>query len=255
MTRELLSDAHARTRVRTVCSRAASSRTGGSRRRSCGARVERFRSVHQSPDPGERRRGELWSGRDRRGKVGGGRRFGRAGIGGLNGCAQPGSPGGSPRSATRPGSRWARWTSAACARTHCLSVPAQAKLGDYVIVHVGFAISKVDEAEALKTLQILDEMGVMGELMTLGPGMDEPAIISDDDPRSWCSTRPSRRRPCRARPHEVPRRVPRPRTREEAPGRDPPDHDAPVDPHGGLRRPDAHDRQAGSTRRCPKASG
>jgi hydrogenase expression/formation protein HypC len=65
----------------------------------------------------------------------------------------------------------------------CLAYLPEAKLGDYVIVHVGFAISRVDEAEALKTLQILDEMGVMEpELMTLGPGMDQPAVISDDDP-------------------------------------------------------------------------
>ncbi|MCJ7711501.1 MAG: HypC/HybG/HupF family hydrogenase formation chaperone [Chloroflexi bacterium] len=65
----------------------------------------------------------------------------------------------------------------------CLAYLPEIQLGDYVIVHVGFAISKVDEAEALKTLEILDEMGVMGpELMTLGPGMDEPAILSDDAP-------------------------------------------------------------------------
>jgi hydrogenase expression/formation protein HypC len=65
----------------------------------------------------------------------------------------------------------------------CLAYLPDVKLGDYVIVHVGFAISKVDEAEALKTLEILDEMGVMGpELMTLGPGMDEPEIVSDDGP-------------------------------------------------------------------------
>lgn len=65
----------------------------------------------------------------------------------------------------------------------CLAYLPEAKLGDYVIIHVGFAISKVDEAEALKTLEILASMGVMGpELMTLGPGMDEPAIVSDDSP-------------------------------------------------------------------------
>jgi hydrogenase expression/formation protein HypC len=65
----------------------------------------------------------------------------------------------------------------------CLAYLPDIALGDYVIVHVGFAISKVDEAEALKTLEILDEMGVMEpELMTLGPGMDEPAIVSDDAP-------------------------------------------------------------------------
>jgi hydrogenase expression/formation protein HypC len=65
----------------------------------------------------------------------------------------------------------------------CLAYLPEAKLGDYVIIHVGFAISRVDEAEALKTLEILGEMGVMGpELMTLGPGMDEMAIVSDDAP-------------------------------------------------------------------------
>ena len=65
----------------------------------------------------------------------------------------------------------------------CLAYLPEVKLGDYVIVHVGFAISRVDEEEALKTLQILDEMGVMTpELMTMGPGMDEPAVLSDDAP-------------------------------------------------------------------------
>ncbi len=63
----------------------------------------------------------------------------------------------------------------------CLAYLPDAKPGDYVIVHVGFAISQLDEAEALRTLEILGTMGVMGpELMTMGPGMDEPAIVSDD---------------------------------------------------------------------------
>ena len=65
----------------------------------------------------------------------------------------------------------------------CLAYLPEAKLGDYVIVHVGFAISRVDEAEAKKTLEILDGMGVLTpELMTMGPGMDEPAVVSDDEP-------------------------------------------------------------------------
>jgi hydrogenase expression/formation protein HypC len=65
----------------------------------------------------------------------------------------------------------------------CLAYLPEAKLGDYVIVHVGFAISRVDEAEAKKTLEILDDMGVLTpELMTMGPGMDEPAVVSDDAP-------------------------------------------------------------------------
>jgi hydrogenase expression/formation protein HypC len=65
----------------------------------------------------------------------------------------------------------------------CLAYLPEVKLGDYVIVHVGFAISQVDEAEAKKTLEILDGMGVLTpELQTFGPGMDAPAIVSDDAP-------------------------------------------------------------------------
>jgi hydrogenase expression/formation protein HypC len=64
----------------------------------------------------------------------------------------------------------------------CLAYLPDAGPGDYVIVHVGFAISKVDEAEAKKTLEILESMGAIGpELKTMGPGMDEPAIVSDDE--------------------------------------------------------------------------
>lgn len=33
--------------------------------------------------------------------------------------------------------------------------------GDYVMVHVGFAISKVDEAEAQRSYQLLSEMGLL----------------------------------------------------------------------------------------------
>lgn len=65
----------------------------------------------------------------------------------------------------------------------CLAYYPDAQVGDYVIVHVGFAISKVDEVEALKTLEMLQTMGVIEpELATMGPGMQEPAVVSDDDP-------------------------------------------------------------------------
>ncbi|MGI8787126.1 MAG: HypC/HybG/HupF family hydrogenase formation chaperone [Pyrinomonadaceae bacterium] len=33
------------------------------------------------------------------------------------------------------------------------------KIGDYVLVHVGFAMSKVDEKEAHETLRLLQELG------------------------------------------------------------------------------------------------
>jgi hydrogenase expression/formation protein HypC len=67
----------------------------------------------------------------------------------------------------------------------CLAYLPEVEVGDYVIIHVGFAISRLDEEEALKTLEILGEMGVLEpELMTMGPDMAEPAVVSDDTPGS-----------------------------------------------------------------------
>ncbi len=37
-------------------------------------------------------------------------------------------------------------------------------IGDYVIVHVGFALSKVDEAEAQKVFEYLRQMDELGDL-------------------------------------------------------------------------------------------
>jgi hydrogenase expression/formation protein HypC len=36
---------------------------------------------------------------------------------------------------------------------------AETKIGDYVLIHVGFAMSKVDEREAEETLRLLQELG------------------------------------------------------------------------------------------------
>ena len=48
-----------------------------------------------------------------------------------------------------------------------LAYVPEAEVGDYVLVHVGFAISKVDEAEAKQVFQYLVEMGEVGELAEL----------------------------------------------------------------------------------------
>jgi hydrogenase expression/formation protein HypC len=40
----------------------------------------------------------------------------------------------------------------------CLQWLDDVKVGDYVLVHVGFALSKVDEKEALSTIEMLKEM-------------------------------------------------------------------------------------------------
>lgn len=49
-------------------------------------------------------------------------------------------------------------------REACLAYTPEAQTGDYVIVHVGFAISRVDPEEAARTLQLLEEMGQLAEL-------------------------------------------------------------------------------------------
>ena len=45
-------------------------------------------------------------------------------------------------------------------KTISLAYVPEVKVGDYVIVHVGFAISIVDEAAAQETLRDLAEMGI-----------------------------------------------------------------------------------------------
>jgi hydrogenase expression/formation protein HypC len=46
----------------------------------------------------------------------------------------------------------------------CLEYTPEAQAGDYVLVHVGFALSKVNEQEAARTYQLLEEMKQLGEL-------------------------------------------------------------------------------------------
>jgi hydrogenase expression/formation protein HypC len=59
----------------------------------------------------------------------------------------------------------------------CLEYTPEVAQGDYVLVHVGFALSKVDEAEAARTYQALERMEQLTEL-DLPDVPDEPAPIS-----------------------------------------------------------------------------
>ncbi|MEI8306221.1 MAG: HypC/HybG/HupF family hydrogenase formation chaperone [Chloroflexales bacterium] len=51
----------------------------------------------------------------------------------------------------------------------CLAYTPEAQVGNYVIVHVGFAISVVDEDEAEKTFAYLREIADLSELETEQP--------------------------------------------------------------------------------------
>ena len=59
----------------------------------------------------------------------------------------------------------------------CLAYTPEAAEGDYVVVHVGFAISRIDEAEAHKVFEYLQEMGELEELEVPQPG-DPPTAGS-----------------------------------------------------------------------------
>ena len=49
-------------------------------------------------------------------------------------------------------------------REVCMAYLPEARLGEYVVVHVGFALSQVDEEEAARTLADLKKMGELAEL-------------------------------------------------------------------------------------------
>jgi hydrogenase expression/formation protein HypC len=47
-------------------------------------------------------------------------------------------------------------------REACLAYVPDAKVGDYTIIHVGFALNLIDEKEALETLALIDEIDNLG---------------------------------------------------------------------------------------------
>jgi hydrogenase expression/formation protein HypC len=51
----------------------------------------------------------------------------------------------------------------------------EAEVGDYVIVHVGFALSRLNPEEAERTFQLLQELGALEEEgLVAPPGSDHP---------------------------------------------------------------------------------
>ncbi len=49
-------------------------------------------------------------------------------------------------------------------RDVCLEYVPEAAAGDFVVVHVGFAISKIDPEEAARAYRVLEELGQTAEL-------------------------------------------------------------------------------------------
>ena len=55
----------------------------------------------------------------------------------------------------------------------CLQYVPDAVVGEYVVVHVGFAIQRLDEASALETLANFERMGILEE--EFGDGFTQAA--------------------------------------------------------------------------------
>jgi hydrogenase expression/formation protein HypC len=65
----------------------------------------------------------------------------------------------------------------------CLDYVPEVQVGDYTIVHVGFALSKIDEETALKTLEDFRTMGMLDEELA---GEEEAFARAAATPQSSC---------------------------------------------------------------------
>jgi hydrogenase expression/formation protein HypC len=72
----------------------------------------------------------------------------------------------------RGGMRMARVGFGGVMRETCVEYVPAAKVGDYVLVHVGFALSVVDPEEAKRTFELLEQMNELGELEVPQPRED-----------------------------------------------------------------------------------
>ena len=58
----------------------------------------------------------------------------------------------------------------------CLAYLPDVQVGEYAIVHVGFAISRVDEASAIETLAMIRDLGILDEELGVTGGTVESDV-------------------------------------------------------------------------------
>lgn len=67
----------------------------------------------------------------------------------------------------------------------CLQYIPDAQVGQYVVVHVGFAIQRLDEESAMRTLREFEHLGVLAE--EFGDGFElaarQAGVVNPDDGR------------------------------------------------------------------------
>ena len=82
------------------------------------------------------------------------------------------------------GMRMAKVQFGGIVREACLEYVPETQVGEYVLVHVGFAISRIDEAEAERTYQALRDLDQLTELES--PVVDEVPEPEPERP-AWMS--------------------------------------------------------------------
>jgi hydrogenase expression/formation protein HypC len=64
----------------------------------------------------------------------------------------------------------------------CLAYLPDAEVGDYTLVHVGFAITRIDEASALETLELIRSIGNLAEELGEEPAPASPTGVPEARP-------------------------------------------------------------------------
>jgi hydrogenase expression/formation protein HypC len=82
------------------------------------------------------------------------------------------------------GSRMAKVNFGGVVKEVCLAYVPEIAVGDYTIVHVGFAISRIDEAQARETLDMFRELGMLDEEFAAASPPAEPYSESCESKQS-----------------------------------------------------------------------
>ena len=74
----------------------------------------------------------------------------------------------------------------------CLAYVPEVMVGDYTIVHVGFAISRIDEESAQKTLETFRDLGVLDEEFASEEKILKRAVDAEAPECPSCKTSPEK---------------------------------------------------------------
>ena len=75
-------------------------------------------------------------------------------------------------------------------REVCLDLLPEAAAGQYLLVHVGYAISRVDEEEARKSYEYMELAGMLEGGLRAFPGDGAALVVEASPPRDDFATRP-----------------------------------------------------------------